>query len=248
MIISINGKKGSGKDTIGKLIQEKRPDYNFKIKKFGHVLKQMASLLTGVEMDKWEMQSFKNSLMPPEWSKWRLSIDKKVKFFNTRADAEAYLGKDMSRKTFTLVYTRITYRQFLQWLGTDAIRNGLHKDTFVNALYKDYKPDMNWIITDMRFPNEYLRGLRYNAYMLRVIRHQYVYERALYNYYDLIEKLTFEGDTPTESEMDEYLFLPDDEHISETALDHIHMEIIENNYTVNALSKEVDIWLENKEL
>lgn len=62
-------------------------------------------------------------------------------------------------------------RQFLQELGTDALRNELHPNTWVNALMSDYTPvssvgtdDLprsishdiypNWIITDTRFPNE----------------------------------------------------------------------------------------------
>jgi hypothetical protein len=61
----------------------------------------------------------------------------------------------------------MTYRQFLQELGTEAMRDGLHTNVWVNALFADYNagytispldvdnqaPD-NWIITDMRFPNE----------------------------------------------------------------------------------------------
>ena len=58
----------------------------------------------------------------------------------------------------------MTVRDFLQKLGTDAIRDGLHTNAWVNALMADYKkidynddeqPEYpNWIITDTRFPNE----------------------------------------------------------------------------------------------
>ena len=65
----------------------------------------------------------------------------------------------------------MTVRDFLQRLGTDAIRNGLHTNAWVNALMADYTPTQvqwsdgpiggyedgpmpNWIITDTRFPNE----------------------------------------------------------------------------------------------
>jgi hypothetical protein len=65
----------------------------------------------------------------------------------------------------------MTVRDLLQKLGTDACRNGLHTNTWVNALMADYKmhPEHfndiangretgdgypNWIITDTRFPNE----------------------------------------------------------------------------------------------
>jgi hypothetical protein len=48
----------------------------------------------------------------------------------------------------------MTVREFLQKLGTDGLRDGLHGNVWVNALFADYTPTHNWIITDVRFPNE----------------------------------------------------------------------------------------------
>jgi len=66
----------------------------------------------------------------------------------------------------------MTVRDLLQLLGTEAMRNGLHKNVWVNALMADYTPNHyligsmtrhlddaealypNWLITDTRFPNE----------------------------------------------------------------------------------------------
>jgi hypothetical protein len=58
----------------------------------------------------------------------------------------------------------MTVREFLQRLGTDSLRYGLHENTWVNALMADYRkidynddeqPEYpNWIMTDTRFPNE----------------------------------------------------------------------------------------------
>ncbi len=62
----------------------------------------------------------------------------------------------------------VGFSVFKQVLGTDALRNGLHENTWVNALMAEYKsgpfcPDApaeddtklpDWIITDTRFPNE----------------------------------------------------------------------------------------------
>ena len=78
MIIGINGKIGSGKDTVGKIIQYLTAneevkqvttleewldsddlngrDFNWKIKKFAGKLKQIASLLTGIDVEKFEDQ------------------------------------------------------------------------------------------------------------------------------------------------------------------------------------------------
>ena len=152
-LISLSGLAGSGKDTVGLIVQwltsdmykidnftfeewlnfgKAKLDYDHKweIKKFATPLKQIASILTGVPMQSWEKQEFKKRDMGPEWG--------------------------------------MTYREFLQRLGTDAIRNGLHKEVWVNALFSDFtevkimfrgelskvRPCPNWIITDTRFENE----------------------------------------------------------------------------------------------
>ncbi len=65
----------------------------------------------------------------------------------------------------------MTVRDFLQKLGTDAVRDTLHTNAWVNAVMANYTPTQiqwsdgpiggykdgpmpNWIITDTRFPNE----------------------------------------------------------------------------------------------
>ena len=49
----------------------------------------------------------------------------------------------------------MTVREFQQKLGTDAVRDGLHKDAWVIATLKDYNPDSDrWVVTDTRLPNE----------------------------------------------------------------------------------------------
>jgi hypothetical protein len=173
-LIGINGKIGSGKDTIGSIIQyltsesgnqnsSRHRTYeeflsngggstlrnfdlhyvsDWEIKKFAGKLKQIASLLTGFSIEMFEDQEFKRKQMSEDWG--------------------------------------MTYREFLQKLGTEAMRNGLHTNVWVNALFADYIPNCNkfeskmlqtggnytssicsdcncfpdWIITDVRFPNE----------------------------------------------------------------------------------------------
>jgi hypothetical protein len=168
MLIGINGKIGSGKDTVGKIIQylmasdEVREtltleewlisedlngrDFNWKIKKFAGKLKEIASLLTGISVEMFEDQEFKKLDMSPEWG--------------------------------------MTYREFLQKLGTEAMRDGLHTNVWVNALFSDYKDIIeerasddlvwvnkpNWIITDMRFPNELEAVIKNGGITIRVTR------------------------------------------------------------------------------
>ena len=159
MIIGINGYSGSGKDTIGTIIQylhctnvgevsieDAVKDYSFhewwledqsgwEVRKFAGKLKDIAAHLLGVDLKKLEDQEFKKTTLGTEW--W------------TPCDEGMQ---------------PMTVREFLQKLGTDALRNGLHDNTWVNALMADYQTFYdeddddeylpNWIITDTRFENE----------------------------------------------------------------------------------------------
>lgn len=155
MLIGINGYAGSGKDTVGRIIQYLLSAFNgvnlekilnnyeeyewmleeqseWEIKKFAGKLKQIASLLTGIPIEKFEDQEYKNTYLGDQWRVHGLPM---------------------------------RVREFLQYLGTNALRECLHQNTWVNALFADYKcvpADRapkgwdcdNWIITDVRFPNE----------------------------------------------------------------------------------------------
>lgn len=69
----------------------------------------------------------------------------------------------------------MTYRDLLQKLGTEAMRNGLHKNVWVNALFADFNIDEDeqvsyWIITDSRFPDELEAVKKHNGITIKVIR------------------------------------------------------------------------------
>jgi hypothetical protein len=82
--------------------------------------------------------------------------------------------------TADLVEKQMTVRDFLQKLGTDSIRDGLHTNAWVNALMSDYigMYDLdtdkttypNWVITDTRFPNEAEAIKKANGIIIRVER------------------------------------------------------------------------------
>ena len=173
MIIGISGKIGSGKDTVGEIIQKlcaTNEGPNFEIKKFAGKLKQTASLLTGVDTESFEDQEFKKLNMGEEWN-----------YFNTTF-LEG-IGKVDH-------HHQMTYREFLQKLGTDAMRDGLHVNVWVNALFSDYKciggkmipvseedkynPKYreypSWIITDLRFTNEMEAIVKRGGTTIRVTR------------------------------------------------------------------------------
>jgi hypothetical protein len=158
-IIGISGYSGSGKDTIGMIIQylncsnvgnvsieEAIKDYKehewwledqseWEIRKFAGKLKDIAEHLTGIPIEKFEDQEFKKTNLGPEWD---------VPATSSLVDGIIDLSE----------MRPMTVREFLQKLGTNGLRNGLHDNVWVNALMADYDDNSNWIITDTRFPNE----------------------------------------------------------------------------------------------
>jgi hypothetical protein len=110
MIIGINGYSGSGKDAVGLIIQKLCPDQNWEIKKWAGKLKKVATILTGIPEEKFEDQEYKKKTLSHQW----------------------WITNDEGKEPMTV-------REFLQKLGTDAMRKGLHDNAWVNALMADYK-------------------------------------------------------------------------------------------------------------
>lgn len=51
-------------------------------------------------------------------------------------------------------WTGKTGRELMQTLGTDWGRNMVEDDIWINALMREYSENQNWVVTDLRFPNE----------------------------------------------------------------------------------------------
>lgn len=87
---------------------------------------------------------------------------------------------------------KMTGRDFLQKLGTDVFREHISEDVWVNALLDEYKPGMNWVITDVRFRNEADRIKQLGGKVIKVIRDTdvmtHISERALdtYHFWDQV--------------------------------------------------------------
>lgn len=207
MIIGINGYIGSGKDTVGSIIQYltdhpksknqtdgKNRSYNsyvmdvgmgwtpsWEIKKFAEKLKQIASLLTGIPRERFEDQEFKKTFLPEQWN------------YDKPLDRDTMLQEQKYWESVPM-----TVREFLQKLGTEGLRDGLHSNVWVNALFADYEPELtkqsegyysentgmllnsppeydypNWIITDTRFPNEAQGIKERGGIVIRVNRYCY---------------------------------------------------------------------------
>ena len=179
MIIGISGRKQSGKDTIGRIIQYLLRDYayidysfeqyfNFEtsktwqIKKFADKLKDMVCMLIGCTREQLEDETFKNTELGEEW--W---------YFKGRNGSLISYNENSKRSDEDLI--KPTPRLLMQLLGTECGREILHPNIWVNSVFADYRRSLrnvknvpttgmrtsmlqadypNWIITDVRFPNE----------------------------------------------------------------------------------------------
>lgn len=168
-LIGFSGYIGAGKDQSAKIAQELLQlqidtDSGFPtwdIKRFSGKVKQIASLLTGIDIEKFEDQEFKKS----------------------------YLD-DFG----------MTVRLLLQKIGTECIRDHLHKDAWVKALFADYSKHSNWLITDVRFLNEAVAIKERGGILIRIKRgnatSDHPSEMALDNYgfdYTIDNNGTIEG-------------------------------------------------------
>ena len=221
MLLAISGKIGSGKDTVGKIIQylvaDKNISYNgdsfyptilefingkdiyninyvkdytesisqdskWEVKKFADALKEIVCILTGCTREQLEDIDFKNSKLPDEWIRYgkangfysHSDNDPSHKIMDNKQCSKEEYEEELRVNWQTAYKTHFTYRDLLQQLGTNLLRNQLHEDVWSNALFSKYKPlhkqipnfrqpddidDMpieypNWIITDCRFENE----------------------------------------------------------------------------------------------
>lgn len=148
-LIGINGKIGAGKDTVAKIIQyildqpnmptfdswilahdEKRAAKcsGWEIRKFAYKLKQICFILTGIPVEDFEKQEVKDRFLGPEWSEGENPV------------YSGNFGQTPSVKLeLASSYKSPTVRKLLQTVGTEAMRNVIHENVWVNALFADWK-------------------------------------------------------------------------------------------------------------
>ena len=237
-LLGIGGKANSGKDLVGRIIQyltsgaeekytfeeyeENFPKFgtilgylpNWEIKKFADKLKDIVCLLIGCTRQQLENREFKEKELGEEWGVWKVVKNDGTQFggiHENKKDAEFTLSI-CSWSNCQVVFEKMTPRKMLQQVGTDLFRNQLHPNTWVNATFANYQDD-NWIITDMRFPNELEAVKKHNGITIRINR-------------GLVERTGKMIQGP--------------EHISETALDDAEFDyVIENDCTIDDLIEKV---------
>ena len=265
MLIGISGKISSGKDTVGKIIQylvwksrvERgelplsvysfsdfaretsfgKNQSNIEIKKFADKLKDFVCMLIGCTREQLEDREFKEKELGEEWNCY---------IFNNGKKEELTLDFETARILSCdnrVISRTMTPRLLLQIIGTDCIRDKVHPNAWVNALFADYKYKIhrsevptraagfidqhvypNWIITDMRFPNELEAVKRRGGITIRINRFE-----------QISENVRVHG-----------VGVP---HPSETALDNAEFDyVIENNSSIEDLIHTVSLILKKEKI
>ena len=155
MIIGISGKKGSGKDLSGAIIQgltDKPTTYDgmdviteedvlYKVWdaptfiniKFADTLKNFICMLLGCTREKLEEREYKETPLPKSW--WYYKIAGKIYergYYPDEADNR------MCEKRYLV---KTTPRLLLQLMGTECGRQILHPNLWVNAVMANYKSE-----------------------------------------------------------------------------------------------------------
>lgn len=125
MIIGICGLIGSGKGTVADILVE---NHNFEKLSFADKLKDGVASVFDWDRDMLEGDTDRSRI-------WR---EKKDEFWSNETGMS------------------VSPRLVLQLFGTDCMRNGFYDGIWVSLVKKQIleNPDTNWVIPDVRFPNE----------------------------------------------------------------------------------------------
>lgn len=144
MIVALTGPKGSGKDTVGRLICEMYPQYNPVTIAFADPIKKTVNHIFNLSDEaEYNYDRLKRSTLKLEDEEEYYSID----------------GRRLVREIGMLMRSYDT-QQFNNYVA-GKIRN---------------EPDRLWIVTDMRFDDEYIMLKDMGASIVKLIRPSYNYD------------------------------------------------------------------------
>lgn len=184
-LIGLSGKIASGKDLTADIIQyitycqnsNIQPTYDdfdsyiwklnlnneWENRKFADKLKEIVATLIGCTRTMLEDREFKEKELGKEWWYYKLPFESPL---ITLSEYEKY--SESQKAWCTLV--KLTPRLFMQLIGTECMRNIIHPNTWVNALFAEYDNSKKWIVSDARFPNEANRIKELGGIVIRINR------------------------------------------------------------------------------
>lgn len=164
-LISVSGKKGSGKNLVATIITDLTYDQaHWEVKSFADKLKYITCSLIGCTREQLEDREFKEKELEEEW--WYVKLDNKL--ISIQEYIDYIKGTTYSFNEKDII--KLTPRKLLQLLGTECGRQIIHPNIWINALFADYNASSKWIISDTRFPNEIESIKKHNGLTIRINR------------------------------------------------------------------------------
>jgi len=113
---------------------------------------------------------------------------------------EYFYDQKLKNTSLGEMYDNMTVREFLQKLGTNAARS-VHENIWINALFSNIDTiNKNYIINDIRFPNELNKMSENTTHIYRLSRCRNIVEEASVKAHLKIEQIFGKGDLYEESE------------------------------------------------
>ena len=176
-LIGISGKIGSGKDTTAELIQLVTL---YGLNHASEIRAVATRLLDDPELTKFTLQNCNWKIV-----KYAYKL-KLIGSLLTGIPVENFESQEFKKTQMTPEWGNLSVREFLQTLGTNALRDQLHEDVWINALFSDFNDSDTLLITDVRFPNEAEAIKKKGGIVVRVDRglstDEHPSETALDNY------------------------------------------------------------------
>lgn len=141
MIIGISGKIGSGKDTLARAILYNASKTVSGDRYYVDAQEWIDNFISESNISSWEIRKYGEKL-------------KQIASMLTGIPREKFEDQQFKSTELGPEWDSMTVREFLQKLGNDALRFKLHQAVWTNALFSEFTPESNWIISDMRYPNE----------------------------------------------------------------------------------------------
>ena len=180
MIIGINSYQSGGKDTVAKFLIQRQESFEenndipkdkcafFTNQKFAGTLKVITAYLLGKLPQEIETREFKDGVVEG-WDQWSAFSDfiGEYSYFGSQEEAERMVNSGFYQPPVS--HIQMTGRDMLIGIGV-GLREKLHPDVWIKTLLNRYTPDQNWIISDLRYPNEFNEIKKLGGYCIRIER------------------------------------------------------------------------------